>query len=121
MWIFSKYGFYSSVCATQGRGGPVDPERIVVRARERGHLERLKEHFPGPIGDAEILDHAGTDYPYRIVVRKDAWTTVCTELAHELDYTNFKDAVWQDQRDSNYEHALHKVWRTMYGLERGET
>ena len=117
MWIFSKYGFYSAVCATQGRGGPIDSERVVVRARERGHLERLQERFADPLGKAEILDHVGTDYPYRIVVPRDAWTRVCTWLAAELDYTNFKDAVWHDQGDSRYEKALHKVWTTMYGLE----
>jgi len=38
MWIFTKYGFYSAVCARQGDGShgqPVDPDRIMVRARVR--------------------------------------------------------------------------------------
>jgi hypothetical protein len=48
MWLFTKYGFYSAVCARQGDGShgqPVDPNRIMVRARMRQHLEALKERF----------------------------------------------------------------------------
>ena len=33
MRIFSKYGFYSAGCASQGRGGLIDSERGGVRAR----------------------------------------------------------------------------------------
>ena len=35
MWIFTKHGFFSAVCARQGdgkHGQPVDPDRIMVRA-----------------------------------------------------------------------------------------
>jgi hypothetical protein len=42
MWIFTKHGFFSAVCARKGdgmHGEPVDPERIMVRSRIRGHLE----------------------------------------------------------------------------------
>lgn len=42
MWIFTKYGFYSAVCARQGDGSsgqPIDPERLMVRARVRAHLD----------------------------------------------------------------------------------
>ena len=48
MWIFSKHGFFSAVCARQGDGGhsqPVDPVRLMVRARVRSHLEALKSQF----------------------------------------------------------------------------
>ena len=48
MWIFTKYGFYSAVCARQGDGShgqPVDTNRIMVRARIRKHLETLLDQF----------------------------------------------------------------------------
>ena len=44
MWLFTKHGFYSAVCARQGEGGhgqPVNPDRIMVRARVHSHLEAL--------------------------------------------------------------------------------
>lgn len=56
MWLFTKYGFYSAVCARQGDGKlgqPVDPNRIMVRARVRRHLETLKEGFPDLLGDKD--------------------------------------------------------------------
>lgn len=36
MWLFTRYGFFSVVCARQGDGShvmPVDPDRMMVRAR----------------------------------------------------------------------------------------
>jgi hypothetical protein len=53
MWVFTKHGFFSAVCARQGsgeRGQPVDPNRIMVRARVRGHLEALRKRFPALLG-----------------------------------------------------------------------
>ncbi len=54
VWLFTKYGFYSVVCARQGDGShsqPVDPDRIMVRARVRRHLEALKDRFADLLGD----------------------------------------------------------------------
>ena len=39
MWLFTKHGFYSAVCARQdnGRHGqPVDPDHIMVRPEYEG-------------------------------------------------------------------------------------
>ena len=71
MWIFTKHGFFSAVCARQGdgkHGQPVDPDRIMVRARVRGHLEALKKRFPDLLGECEIQESAGTDYAFRLFV-----------------------------------------------------
>ena len=79
MWIFTKHGFFSAVCARQGdgkHGEPVDLDRIMVRARIRGHLEALKKRFPDLLGECEIQESAGTDYAYRLFVPKSAWTQV---------------------------------------------
>jgi hypothetical protein len=75
MWIFTKYGFFSAVCARKGsgkHGQPVDPERIMVRARLRPHLKALKKRFSDFLGDCEIQESAGTDYTYRLFVQKSA-------------------------------------------------
>lgn len=100
MWILTKHGFFSAVCARQGDGGhgqPVDPDRIMVRARIRGHLEALKHRFRDLIGDCEILESTGTDYAYRLFVQKSAWTQVVAALAEETDYDNFKSEVARHQ------------------------
>ena len=122
MWLFTKHGFFSAVCARQGsgkQGQPVDRSRIMVRARVRGHLEALKARFPEPLGDCEILDSGGTDYAYRLFVAKPAWMQVVAELAEETDYDNFKSEVARHQgaAGEDYEHALHDVWGVMYRLQ----
>ncbi len=123
MWIFTKHGFFSAVCARQGNGKhdqPVDPERIMVRARLRGHLEALKKRFPDLLGDCEIQESAGTDYAYRLFVQKSAWMQVVAGLAEETDYDNFKSEVAQHQgrAGSAYEHSLHDVWSVMHKLQK---
>ena len=59
MWIFTKYGFFSAVCARRGDGNhgqPIDSDRIMVRARVRGHLEALMKRFPDLLGPCEIRE-----------------------------------------------------------------
>ena len=122
MWIFSQHGFFSAVCARQGDGShdqPVDPDRIMVRARLRGHLEALKERYPDLLGDCAIRDSMGTDYPYRLFVAKSVWAHVLAGLANETDYDNFKSRVqeYQGKGGAAYKHSLHSVWSTMHRLQ----
>lgn len=122
MWIFTKYGFYSFVCARQGEGGyhePVDPDRIMVRCRLKAHLVALKGRFPDLLGDCEIMEFSGTDYAFRIFLEKPLWSKVLACLNDELDYDNFKSSVGLHQGDagSDYVHSLHKVWEVMHRLQ----
>ncbi len=73
MWIFTKYGFLSAVCARQGEGShgqPVDPDRIMIRGRLRSHLEAVKNRFSGLLGEYEIREFAETDYAFGLFVPK---------------------------------------------------
>ena len=93
MWLFTKHGFYSAVCARQGEGGhnqPVNPDRIMVRARVRSHLEALKEHFSYLLANSEIKQFAGTDYAFRIFLDKSVWSQVLVGLNEEMDYDKEK-------------------------------
>ena len=123
MWLFTKQGFFSVVCARQGdgrHGQPIDSARLMVRARVRGHLEALKKRWPDHLGQGDIETFAGTDYAFRMFVDKSAWSRVLAELALETDYDNFKSAVARHEggAGSPYEHALHDVWSVMYRLQR---
>ena len=123
MWIFTKYGFFSAVCARQGNGKhgqPVDLEPIMVRARLRSHLEALKKRFTDLLGEYEVQEFAGTDYAYRLFVQKSTWTKVLAGLADETDYDNFKSEVAQHQgkAGADYEDSLHDVWSVMYKLQK---
>ena len=123
MWIFTKHGFFSAVCARQGdgkHGQPVDLDRIMVRARGRGHLEALKKRFLDLLGPCAIQESVGTDYAYRLFVQKSAWTRVLAGLAEETDYDNFKSEVarHQGQPGAPYEHSLREVWSVMHKLQK---
>lgn len=123
MWVFTKHGFFSAVCARQGsgqRGQRVDPDRIMVRARLRGHLEALKKRLPELLGECDIREFAGTDYAFRIFVDKPLWSQVLSELAKETDYDNFKSEVarHQGRTGTAYEHSLHEVWSVMNRLQK---
>jgi hypothetical protein len=123
MWLFTKHGFFSAVCARQGdgkHGKPVDPDRIMVRARLRGHLEALKKRFADLLGTCDIKDFAGTDYPFRLFVAKTAWAQIVGALAEETDYDNFKSKVARHQGSTgrDYEHSLHEVWAVMHRLQK---
>lgn len=122
MWLFTKHGFYSAVCARQGGGGygqPVDPDRIMVRARVRQHLQSLQDRFADLLADCEIMESPSTDYAYRIFVPKSIWTQVMVGLTAELDYDNFKSKVasHQGRGGADYEDALHEVWSVMNKLQ----
>jgi hypothetical protein len=115
MWIFTKYGFYSVVCARQGdgeHGQPVDPDRLMVRARTRPHLAALRRRFPELLGACDIREYPGVDYAFRLFVPKPIWMQVLAELAGELDYDNFKGEVarFHGRAEADYQDALHKVW-----------
>jgi hypothetical protein len=122
VWVFTKYGFFSAVCARQGNGKygqPVDPNRIMVRARLRSHLEALLTRFPDVLAQSEVQTFTGTDYAFRIFVAKSAWADVLAALAVETDYDNFKAEVsrHQGREGKAYEKSLHDVWTVMYGLQ----
>jgi hypothetical protein len=122
MWLFTKHGFFSAVCARTGNGkptAPVDPDRVMVRARVREHLEALRDRFPELLGDCPIVESTGTDYACRIFVPKATWSKVAAALAESVDYANFKAAVGDSLGDSlgDYQHALHEVWSTMWQLQ----
>jgi hypothetical protein len=115
MWIFTKYGFFSIVCAREGFGEPgqqVDPQRVIVRSRSREQLERLKNRF-SELAALPIVSFPGADYPVRLFVEKTVWANIVRELADEMDYDNFKRMVMAAGKDLKYQRALHEVWEIM--------
>lgn len=125
MWIFTKHGFFSAVCARKGNGEhgqPVDSDCIMLRARIRSHLNALKERFPDILGECKIQESAGTDYAFRLFVLKSMWVRVLAGLAEEMEYDNFKSEVvqYQGKAGAGYVNSLHDVWSVMRKLQKTE-
>jgi hypothetical protein len=122
MWVFTKYGFYSAVCARAGTGQhhePVDPQRMMIRSRLRSHLEAILKRFPVQLSGLGIQEFPGSDYAYRLFVDKAIWVEVLADLADETDYDNFKDAVAGHLGAAGraYGRSLHEVWGVMHRLQ----
>lgn len=92
----------------------------MVRARLRKHLENLKSRFPDLLENCQIQDSIGTDYKYRIFLNKDVWTEVLEKLGADIDYDNFKSAVFKSkvQVGKSYQHSLPNVWDIMYKIQK---
>jgi hypothetical protein len=122
MWLFTKYGFFSAVCARKGKKGKkgkeLDPNLFMIRARIQEHLEALIERFE-ELADCKIKNSNNTDYRFRIFVPKETWAVVMAALTLEIEYGNFKSAVHatQPHEDGGYTKKLHDVWSVMYGLQ----
>lgn len=127
MWLFTRYGFFSAVCARHGEGlakDPVDSDTIMVRARVRTHLLNLSSRFfrTLQISQDDIHEYAGSDYPFRIFLDNSTWAQVVEMLVAEMDYDNFKADVAKNAHlvGHNYEKALDDVWSAMRKLQQFE-
>tara|TARA_Y100000034_G_C6900069_1_gene415942 strand:- start:1502 stop:1876 length:375 start_codon:yes stop_codon:yes gene_type:complete len=116
MWLFTKYGFFSVVCARQEENSPltIDLDKVMVRARKKKHLQNLKHRFIELIGNCQIIMTSGRDYPCRMVIAKDVWNKICFYLSNEIDYNNFKNEVDKTQEDRDLNECLHEIWSIMF-------
>lgn len=120
MWIFTRYGFYSIACARL-QNGRIDLQKMMVRARQRRHLENLIARFP-VLAQCGIRSSDNNDYRYRIIVSKAVWKEVIGELAEEQSWSNFKGETERFlRRPDEYVHALHRVWGEMLRLQEKES
>lgn len=116
MWLVTNRGFYSGIAHRD------DPELIMVRARTDRHLEAIMDLLPE---GAQIVKTPDADYPCRVVIAKAAWVELCTTLAGEVDYPNFKDSVdarardgsKRERKNASYDHSVYmSVWGVLRRL-----
>ena len=123
MWLFSRYGFFSVACAhvQPGGTGRLNADLLMVRARQRRHLENLKHRFQA-LSNYEIVTNIGTDYRYRILVPKSVWSSVVAELVGEQTWSNFKDetARFLGPECRDYQDSLHRIWSVLMELQQNE-
>lgn len=113
MWIMTKYGFFSVVCAHKnpdtGRiDGRPHSNLVMVRARDINHLESLLQaaHL-----SLDIKSTGGTDYPYRVVMDRETLGIIMRGLVGGIDYVNFKDAVHSTRpADTRFHKFLMDIW-----------
>lgn len=117
MWLFTRHGFFSAVAGKDADGRP-DPDTIVVRARNRRHLDGLRAEMTDELRKrTKVTESDDTDYPCRIVLPRADFHDMLQFLAECVGYTNFKDAAHSDE-DYGWNTLLMTVWRA--GHQYGE-
>lgn len=104
MWVFTQDGFVSAVASDR------DPEVLVVRARDKVSLSLLAE-----VTGSDIVELPGRDYEYRVFVTRDQFSSWLMSQADAIDYSNFKNRLWQTRGDV-YHDAASNVWGEMLSV-----
>ena len=111
MWLFTRYGFFSVVRATD------EPGCVQVRARVADDLEQLRSFSASRLAATlpSVVSTPHADYAYRVIVPQPLWAKLSTALAEDIDYSNFKSEVHSEpDRDAAYL----QVWAAMNDLQR---
>lgn len=113
MWLFTVDGMFSVVLVKDDDNSEwSSPIRdlVEVRARRRGHLERLCRKCGI---EQEIHKRRDSQNPYRISMSKDEFAEVIARVISDIDYDRFKEAAKRsrprDGKRSGYIKLLDKV------------
>jgi len=105
MWVFTQTGYISVVDKGQHAG------YLTARSRDKQSLAILSE-----IADSPIEFTPMADYQYRTVVKREHLTEFLTQQVETLNYSNFKDQIWQTRGD-DFHHACGDVWVAMNAIK----
>jgi hypothetical protein len=102
-WIFFNDAFISVVAPTPGSVADRE-DKVCVRARLKGHLEKV-------FGDhIAVEEGGGRDYRFRTLLPRRIVAQVIADRILEIDYGNFKDSV----KDKPLHDAYLRVWGVMH-------
>lgn len=102
MWIFTKDGFYSVVQKSNQEGSDL----LTVRSRYKSDMAKLIKSLKIP--ENMLLKEAGTQYEYRVVVKKSAFADYMKEQVMQIDYSNFIQEI--KLRNKKRADIYHGVW-----------
>lgn len=89
-------------------------QHLTVRARSSSDLDRLRTNFMPEL--SATISKAGTDYPFRAIINRQAFAKGMAAIAESIDYHNFKDAV-AAKMDKKRAGTYSKVWSVLREIE----
>jgi 8-oxo-dGTP pyrophosphatase MutT (NUDIX family) len=110
MWIFTTFGFFSIVQKT-------GEQRLTVRARASEDLDRLRADYMPEL--SATVTGAGTDYPHRAFIEREALAGGLSRIAGDLRYPNFKTEVAR-VLGGRRAHLYGRVWEDLLALQEQE-
>ena len=102
MWVFTTSGFLSAVYKDGA---------LQVRARDRKSLDALAKSTGAPIVATPLAD-----YPYRIAITNEQFSTWVSTQVMSIDYKNFKSEV-TETLGYGFAKPLNRVWSVMHEVE----
>lgn len=101
MWIMLNNAFFSVVQNND------HSNCLLVRARRQGDIERV-------FGSNRKVERTpGRDYLYRALINRDVVADIIRAHVEDIDYSNFKNSV----SDNQLHNAYSQVWHTMSRLQ----
>lgn len=110
MWLITSVGFFSVVQKTSD----VAADTLTVRARVRGDLEALREHYLPGLG--EVQESKTNDYRFRAVAPRADVASAMASMVNQLQYSNFKSQVAKVQGTARAQ-LYHDVWGVLHRLQ----
>jgi hypothetical protein len=123
MWRATTIGWFSVVRDRQTKGG------VLVRARAKADIYnlycRFSTAYPAKRGQKRFKmtrpkADENRDYRWRIAMKKRDWAQIAYRLSMEIDYCNFKDAVYHRPDQDNKHSAYLSVWSAMLRVQHME-
>lgn len=101
MWIATKVGFISVVKRPASTIAVNDRRELQIRARDRKTLNQLRnQYMPDTLSKIVIIPRS--DYQFRAYCTHEDFALVMARLVFDINYTNFKDAVPDDDLHNLY-------------------
>lgn len=110
MWLITPVGFFS----VAQKASDIAADTLTVRARVRGDLEALREHYLPGLG--EVQESKTSDYRFRAVALRADVTAAMASMVKHLQYSNFKNQVAKVQGTARA-HLYHDVWDVLHRLQ----
>ena len=110
MWLITPVGFFSVVQKT----GDIAADTLTVRARVRGDLDALREHYLPSLSPVQEIKT--NDYRFRAVAPRADVAAAMASMVNQLKYSNFKSQVATVQGNARA-HLYHGVWDVLHRLQ----
>lgn len=114
MWVFTPFGILMPGRRPDGTIPEGDERTLQIRARDRRHLEILRDEYMGDeLG--EIIHLPNTDYQFRAYCTPMAWATACAHLAlRNVEYVKFKEQTEVQYGDRKLHNLYTRIWGVIF-------
>ena len=110
MWLITPVGFFSVV----QKADDIAADTLTVRARVRGDLDALREHYLPSLG--QVQESKTNDYRFRALAPRADVAAAMASMVNQLKYSNFKSQVATVQGNARA-HLYHGVWDVLHRLQ----